>query len=83
MDVLDPGNSMKWGAKKRAELTCYAAIHLAIEYQTVTGYPVVELLTDERRVDDLTPQINDVVNPGVPAGPPPPKTLEDEESLPL
>lgn len=83
MEILEPGGKIKWGAKKREQLVCYAAIYLAIEYQVLTGYPIVELLTDKRAVDDLTPQINDVVNPGVPAGPPPPKTLEEEESLPL
>jgi hypothetical protein len=61
MTIMEPGETLTWGAKKYEDLLAYAVTYLAAEYQLITGYPVVSLLTDKRDVDDPTPQISDVV----------------------
>lgn len=46
-DVLLPGGKLTdWGPKKHADLVAYGACHLALEYQALTGHPVIELLKD-------------------------------------
>lgn len=46
MEIFEPGESLKWGAKTPGDLIGYAACHLALEYERVTGHPVIELLNE-------------------------------------
>lgn len=80
MEIIEPGESLKWGAKNYKDLVAYAAIHLALEYQEVTGYPIIELLQEERAIDDPTPSAHDVLNPAVPSGP---TVIQSDDALPL
>lgn len=46
MEVIRPGESTEWGAKKHADLIGLAACQLALEYEALTGYPIVEMMND-------------------------------------
>lgn len=44
MKVLKPGEELKWGAKNYGDLVGLVACELALEFEAVTGHPVLELL---------------------------------------
>jgi hypothetical protein len=71
MDILAPGEQLRWGAKKHDDLVGFSAIMLAEEYTALTGMAVVELLQGDRAIDDDRPQKSDVVSTPI------------EEALPL
>lgn len=86
MEILAPGEKSYWGGKKHDDLVAYSACHLAAEYQALTGYPVVDMLTDKRDIDDPTPSISDVTTPAVhppPPAPPQSDSPSTEDALPL
>jgi hypothetical protein len=60
MEIIEPGELLKWGTKTYEELVGYSAIHLAQEYQAISGFPVTELLGEDGQKQQVS-------------GPPPPE----------
>lgn len=46
MEVMQPGKMLEWGAKKHPDLVGLVACQLAVEYEALTGLPIVEMLND-------------------------------------
>lgn len=46
MEIFEPGEKLKWGSKKHADLIAYAAIHLAVEFQALTGQPLMDMINE-------------------------------------
>jgi hypothetical protein len=46
MEIMAPGEQLAWGAKNHSDLVGLVACQLAVEYEALTGLPIIEMLNE-------------------------------------
>lgn len=87
MEIIAPGEQLVWGAKKHEDLVGLVACQLALEYEALTGFPIIEMLNESGAT--TAPQIEMPAKPAaeVSGGQQPPQPIiaaqPADDALPL